>query len=319
MANREHVAVLKQGVTAWNAWRAEHPAIVPDLSAAFLRRRVLEGIDLGGATLYETNLRRAVLKNANFAHARLGGADLSGANLRQANLRGAVLNGANLNRVDLAGANLSRAHLGFTVLGDVDLSRTHGLKSVLHENPSTIGIDTIYRSGGKIPQEFLRGCGVPDAMLELAASLVGQAIRYHSCFISYATPDERFARRLHDDLQMNGVRVWFAPDDLKTGEWIEDSITDAIRTFDKLILVLSQNSIDRAWVKKEFMTALDKEKRENRLVLFPIRLDDAVFETTEQWAYDVRKRHIGDFRNWTNPLLYQKAINRLLRDLNAGT
>lgn len=319
MANREHVAVLKQGVVEWNAWRVKNPALVPDLSAAYLRRRVLEGIDLGGATLYETNLRRAVLKNANFASARLGGADLSGANLRGANLRGAVLNGANLNRVDLAGANLSRAHLGFTVLGDVDLSRVRGLKSVLHENPSTIGIDTIYRSGGNIPEEFLRGCGVPENIIKLAASLVGRPIRYHSCFISYASADERFARRLHDDLQMNGVRVWFAPEDLKTGEWIEDSISDAIRSFDKLILVLSQNSIDRAWVRKEFTIALEKEKRENRLVLFPIRLDNAVFDTTEQWAYDIRKRHIGDFTKWENPLFYQASINRLLRDLNAGT
>ena len=31
MANDEHVALLKQGVAAWNAWRNENPDIVPDL------------------------------------------------------------------------------------------------------------------------------------------------------------------------------------------------------------------------------------------------------------------------------------------------
>jgi hypothetical protein len=31
----------------------------------------------------------------------------------------------------------------------------------IHNGPSTIGIDTIYNSGGKIPEIFLRGAGVP--------------------------------------------------------------------------------------------------------------------------------------------------------------
>lgn len=71
-------------------------------------------------------------------------------------------------------------------------------------------------------------------------------------------------------------------------------------------------------MRKEFSKAIEKEKQHGKTVLFPIRLDDSVFETSEQWAYDIRQRHIGDFRNWTNPLLYQNAINRLLKDLNAG-
>ena|SRR5262245_519662 len=36
MANDEHVALLKQGVAAWNAWRREHPDIRPNLSGAYL-------------------------------------------------------------------------------------------------------------------------------------------------------------------------------------------------------------------------------------------------------------------------------------------
>jgi hypothetical protein len=276
----------------------------------------LAGMDLSRAILYSANLRKCNLRGANLARAHLGGADLSGANLREANLRGAQLNGANLNRVDLTHANMSYARLGLSVLGDVDLSRVRGLASVRHDNASTVGIDTLYRSRGKIPESFLRGCGVPEEMLQVNKALVGKALAYHSCFVSYAAADERFARKLHDDLQMNGVRVWFAPEDLKIGDPIQETIEEAIRTYDKLILVLSKHSVDRAWVRQEFTRALAKEQEQNRVVLFPIRLDDAFLETTEQWAYDLRQRHIGDFRGWTNPLLYQNAFNRLLRDLN---
>jgi hypothetical protein len=47
MANDEHVALLKQGVAAWNdawdAWRDENPDIRPDLSYADLSETNLKG------------------------------------------------------------------------------------------------------------------------------------------------------------------------------------------------------------------------------------------------------------------------------------
>ena len=48
MANAKHVALLKQGVDAWNAWREENPDVRPDLSGAHL-----DGADLTGAHLGE--------------------------------------------------------------------------------------------------------------------------------------------------------------------------------------------------------------------------------------------------------------------------
>lgn len=47
-----------------------------------------------------------------------------------------------------------------------------------------------------------------------------------------------------------------------------------------------------------------------------VRLDDAVMETTQQWAHDIRDdRHIGDFRKWKEHDAYQQSFARLLRDL----
>lgn len=318
MANSKHLALLNRGVAEWNAWRRAHRGEIPDLKGLYLRRESLTGVNFSRALLFETNLRRANLHRANLRAAHLGGADLSGADLSHASLREASLNGANFSRADLNGTDFSQATFGLTVFGNVDLSVARGLETAQHTSPSTLGVDTLFLSGGNIPEAFLRGCGLPERMIVLAKSLVAKPGRYYSAFISYAQSDARFATKLHDDLQMNGVRVWFAPEDLKIGDTIEDSIDQAIQVYDKLILVLSQNSIDRAWVKKEYSKAVAKEKQLGKTVLFPIRLDDSVFDTAEQWAYDLHKRHLGDFRNWTNPLLYQNAINRLLRDLNAG-
>jgi hypothetical protein len=192
-----------------------------------------------------------------------------------------------------------------------------GLETVKHEGPSTIGIDTIYRSNGDIPEVFLKGAGVDDTFITYIHSLVGKPIQYYSCFISYSSKDEAFARRLYADLQSNNVRSWFAPEDLKWGERIRPGIDEAIRLHDKLLLILSRYSVASGWVEREVKTALAKEHREKRTVLFPVRLDNAVLECPYAWATEIRhERNMGDFTGWKkNHDKYQKAFDRLLRDL----
>jgi len=297
-----------------------------DLSEADLKVADLKVADLSRANLIRANLSKADLSKANLSKANLIRAELSEANLRVADLSRAELSEANLSKANLIRANLYGAILsktdfhssstGWTIFANVDLSLAEGLETVNHLGPSSIGIDTIYRSGGKIPEVFLRGVGVPDSLITYIDSLTKEAIDYYSCFISYSTLDQSFAERLHTDLQNKGVRCWFAPEDIRIGDKFRQSIDEAIRYYDKLLLVLSKNSIQSNWVEKEVETAFEKEQRRKKLVLFPVRLDDSVMETDQAWAADIRRtRHIGDFRGWKNHDAYQNAFDRLLRDL----
>jgi hypothetical protein len=137
MANDEHVAIVKKGVAAWNAWRNENPNILPDLRKANLRKANLRKAKLGEANLRKVNLRKANLRKANLSEATLyganlikadlrrgdlRGANLSLANLRQANLRGAYLSDANLTHADLTEADLRGAYLYGTTLVDTNLT-----------------------------------------------------------------------------------------------------------------------------------------------------------------------------------------------------
>ena len=172
-------------------------------------------------------------------------------------------------------------------------------------------------------------------------SLVGKALEFYSCFISYSSQDDAFAERLHADLQQKGVRCWFAPEDLKIGDKFRTRIDESIRIYDKLMVVLSENSIRSCWVEEEVEAAFEKEgkktgdgirdtgqgegpgalanqRKPSSTVLFPITLDDAVMETDQAWAASLRRtRHIGDFRAWKDHDQYQKSFERLLRDLKA--
>jgi hypothetical protein len=116
MANDEHVALLKQGVDAWNKWRHENPDISPDLSEEDLSQEDLRKANLSKANLREAYLRGAWLMGADLRNADLWKADLSMARLSEAYLTGANLWDADLWqadlwKADLTGANLSRAKL----------------------------------------------------------------------------------------------------------------------------------------------------------------------------------------------------------------
>lgn len=307
MANQQHLDILKQGVDTWNRGRDQYPDI-PDLS---------------GANLQNAHLAQAMLADVDLSGADLTQADLLGANLSLAKLSGAKLtradmSGAILFRTDLSHADFSSTKLVMTFFGDVDLSEVKGLNTVNHTVPSTIGIDTIYRSKGNIPEAFLKGAGVDDAFITYIRSLVGKAIDYYSCFISYSSKDQDFAERLHADLQAKGVRCWFAPEDLKIGDKLRYRIDESIRLYDKLPLVLSTHSVASQWVEHEVEPALGKELEGKPNVLFPIRLDEAVMQSRTGWASHIRfTRHIGNFTRWKEHDEYQTAFAQLLRDLKA--
>src|SRR4029077_5983368 len=74
MANDEHVALLKQGVAAWNAWRHENPDVRPELIGADLKRWNLTGANLSRANLVRARLRDVILNGANLFQAGLIGA-----------------------------------------------------------------------------------------------------------------------------------------------------------------------------------------------------------------------------------------------------
>lgn len=135
VANPDHLSVLLEGVEQWNTWRRAHPRVVPDLIEADLLKA-----DLAGGNQRSANLYRANLRGSN-----LVGANLQGVNLRDATLTGAVV--------------------GSTIFGNTNLTGAQGLDTCRHSGPSVIDFQTLAISG-PLPLVFLRGCGLPDSLIE---------------------------------------------------------------------------------------------------------------------------------------------------------
>jgi hypothetical protein len=284
--------------------------------------------NLTDAYINECGITGLSLNQAKLHGARVHNVTFIEADLREANLVGAVVSNTSFRRTAFDGATL-----GYTILADTELDQAKGLEDVKHIGPTTIGIDTLYKSRGKIPDKFLRDAGVSEEIIThiLPSIRNGPAIQWRSCFISYSTKDEEFARRLHSRMREANMRVWFAPEDLKGGEKLHEQLFEAIQIYDRLLIVLSEHSIQSEWVMTEIRKAREVEKKEKRRKLFPIRLTD--FETLRDWtcfdadtgkdlAVEVREYFIPDFSNWKvladgHPAAFESAFGRLKKDLEA--
>ena len=219
LALEKLLATLRQGANAWNEWRRESKADVLDLRGvdisglsligANLSRCNLHGASLSSANLegadlqhsdfvrtklFQTNLERANLRGANLrsaflAKAKLDDADLSNCTLHATNLQGASLHRTNLEfallaRCDVRGADFRQALCGGTTFSQIRLSEARHLDSVVHSRASSLGIDILTTIGTRLPQAFLRGCGVEDDVLTFLAERQDHSDRFYSVFIS---------------------------------------------------------------------------------------------------------------------------------------
>jgi uncharacterized protein YjbI with pentapeptide repeats len=299
-----------------------------NLRGANLRETNLEGANMAGSNLRGTRLNSSDLSHANISRAdissselnraNLHGADLSGVDLSNSILRDANLIGANLTGANLEGADLTNAVIGATLFGNVDLSNVKGLESLQHLGPSTIGIDTIYKSNGKVPVVFLKNAGVPRHLIDYIELFVDQNKKYYSCFITYSKKNEEFAHKLYEDLQTHGVRCWLSTEKLKRRDRNRTVIRSAVDLHDKLVMILSESSIEGNWAENEYNHSIDKEMKSGKTVLVPISLDDAVKYTEEPWAIKMRRsRYTVDFSMWQDNDFYQEAFSYLLEELSA--
>lgn len=302
--------------------------------SADLREACLRDADLFRASFMEADLREAdfagaglvlsVVTDSDLSRANLSGAQLSSTrfadvNMREADLRGADLIGTIFEDCDFGNTNVSGAGLAHTTFLNVDLRGLIGLDRVEHFGPSNVEIDTLYRSGGDLSVEFLRAVGVPESLIDYLPSLVGSPIRFYSCFLSHSGKDRVFCDRLSANLRAKNVKVWYFPEDARWGRPTWREIDRNIVAYDKLIVVCSENSLESGPVLREIERALQREDREKRDILFPVRIDDYLFTRWEHSRKaDVTAKVVGDFRGWdADPQKFVGALERLITALEA--
>ena len=330
------------------------------LSGAFVRDATLSQANLLAANLRNANFRNASISDANLMVADLEGADLSGANLSRTNLTKADLSKSSLRRADLSGTKLTRANLtqsnlmeariieadltgsnvsqavmGNTVFANSDLGKAIGLESISHRGPSPISMDTFTLPAGKIPEVFLRGCGLSDADIEytklsnpalstdeinkilhrLHTLRAEQALQVYSLFISYSSANSQFVETVGNHLTQKGIRYW--RDIHERNGQREKQLAWAIPQSSKVLLVLSEQSMKSDWVEQDVQEARKLEKEIGRGVLYPVALDDSWKDgrSPKTIMEQIKEHSILDFSDWKDKSKFESTFRKLLDGL----
>ena len=328
----DQLQALQSGAHRWNEWRKNNPHTTPDLSGADLR-----GIQLPGVNLSEANLSDADFSNACMANAQLRYADLSRTNLDQADmsgsdlenaqaifatLRGTLLEQASLlwtsfRGADLRAANFDGAGLACTLFTDVDLSGAKQLDTCRFWGQVTIDFRTLLRSG-QLPVSFLRGCGVPEELIEILPMLFTKPLQHYSVLLKSAEEDREFIERLSSDLRARGIRCWTAPPASLPKSSSQRLMRECFRAYEtKLILTVSRHSGRSAWLERDIQVWMQNERLHNRKLLTPICLDDTPFALSDSVVESELKRRVIDFRRWKETKGYSDAIQVLFATLSS--
>lgn len=93
-------------------------------------------------------------------------------------------------------------------------------------------------------------------------------------FISHSYKDKPFVRKMASDLAASGIHAWVDEAEISVGDSLIDKISSAISEAEYVIVVLSKNSVQSAWVQKEIQIAMTHEIRGKSQVFLPVVIDD---------------------------------------------
>jgi hypothetical protein len=127
-------------------------------------------------------------------------------------------------------------------------------------------------------------------------------------FLSHAGEDnDRFARRFAEGLAKAGCRVWFDQWEILPGDSLVDKVfEEGLKEADAMVVVLSANSIDKAWVREELNAGFMK-RLEGKCKLIPVILDGV--EVPEVLRSTVWQR-VDDLNS------YDEAFDRVVRAIH---
>ncbi|MDT7043508.1 toll/interleukin-1 receptor domain-containing protein [Candidatus Nitronereus thalassa] len=92
-------------------------------------------------------------------------------------------------------------------------------------------------------------------------------------FVSHGTVDKPLATAISREVEAAGIATWRDDKDIVGGDSIPDEIARGLRSATHLIVILSQNSIGRPWIKTELDNAIMLFHSDGTPKIIPILLD----------------------------------------------
>jgi hypothetical protein len=125
-------------------------------------------------------------------------------------------------------------------------------------------------------------------------------------FLSHTHADKSFARRLAVDLKMAGAQVWIDEAEIQVGDSLIEKIREGIDAMDYLGVVLSPDSVNSSWVRREVDIAMNQEIEGKRVRVLPL-----LYKNCDLPGF-LKGKLYADFTRLEN---YETALKSVLRRL----
>jgi hypothetical protein len=126
-----------------------------------------------------------------------------------------------------------------------------------------------------------------------------------SVFLSYSWKDKPLARGLAEGLNESGCRVWVDEGELRVGDSLVQSISEALDRVDFVVALVSAASVGSDWCRKEISLAMTGEVNRQGVTVMPLRVGDVEMPPTlkDKVHLEVHPDDVPD------------AVERLLRNI----
>jgi hypothetical protein len=105
-------------------------------------------------------------------------------------------------------------------------------------------------------------------------------MNHKDAFLCHASEDKAVARKLSLGLAQYGVTTWFDEAEMRPGDRLVDKLGAAIHPSRWFIVLLTHNSVAKAWVKFELSQAWTAKFVKKQRWLFPSFFPTARYLTT---------------------------------------
>jgi tetratricopeptide (TPR) repeat protein len=131
-------------------------------------------------------------------------------------------------------------------------------------------------------------------------------------FLSHSHADKPFVRQLSNDCEQQGISVWVDEAELLIGDSLIQKIQAAIDRTRFFAAVVSANSVDSEWVKKELEQALESEISSRSVKVLPILLG-----SVDRPPGFLRAKLYADFSGWPKDHnQYETSLKLLVRSVS---
>lgn len=150
----------------------------------------------------------------------------------------------------------------------------------LQKDPQRNSLDVISKIN-TIYNNKLTHCSSPQSLNRITIHLDDRIVEHMQwkksdevIFISYSTKDEYHAFALKALIEKNKKQVWIAPDGIPEGSDYACAIPAALRISSRVVVLLSHNSANSTWVRREIGKAISNNKKIDGILLDGFTMED---------------------------------------------